>query len=46
MAFSNKLSLNINKAKVMFFHSVGKTVAYLKLYVDYKEIEHVESYIF
>ena len=30
----------------MFFHSVRKTVAYPKLYIDNKEIERVRSFIF
>ena len=33
---ANRLSLNVNKTKVMFFQSVRKTVAYLKLYIDNK----------
>ena len=46
MASANRLSLNVNKTKVMFFHSVRKTVAYPKLYIDNKEIERVDSFIF
>ena len=30
----------------MFFHSVRKTVAYPKLYIDNKEIERVDSFLF
>ena len=30
----------------MFFHSVRKTVAYSKLYIDNKEIERVDSFLF
>ena len=41
---ANRLSLNVNKTKVMFFHSVRKTVAYPKLYIDDKEIERVDSF--
>ena len=43
---ANRLSLNVNKTKVMFFLSVRKTVAYPKLYIDSKEIERVDSFIF
>ena len=43
---ANRLSLNVNKTKVIFFHSVRKTVAYTKLYIDNKEIERVDSFIF
>ena len=43
---ANRLSLNVNKTKVMFFHSVRKTVAYPKLYIDNKEIERVDSFLF
>ena len=43
---ANRLSLNVNKTKVMFFHSVRKAVAYPKLYIDNKEIERVDSFIF
>ena len=43
---ANRLSLNVNKTKVMLFHSVRKTVAYPKLYIDNKEIERVDSFIF
>ena len=43
---ANRLSLNVNKTKVMFFHSVRKTVAYPKLYIDNREIERVDSFIF
>ena len=46
MAFSKRLSLNVTKTKVMSFHSVIKTVAYPKLYIDNKELEHVDSLIF
>ena len=40
------MSLNVNKTKVMFFHLVRKTVAYPKLYIDNKEIERVDSFLF
>ena len=43
---ANILSLNVNKTKVMFFHSVRKSVAYPKLYIDNKEIEVVDSFIY
>ena len=43
---ANRLSLNVNKTKVMFFHSVRKTVAYPKLYIDNKEIQRVDSLLF
>ena len=43
---ANRLSLNVNKTKVMFFHSVRKTVAYPKLYIDNKKIERVDSFLF
>ena len=45
---ANRLSLNVNKTKVMFLHLVRKTVAYPKLYIDSKEIhvERVDSFIF
>ena len=43
---AKRLSLNVNKTKVMFFHSVRKTVAYPKLYIDNKEIERVDSFLF
>ena len=31
---ANRLSLNVNKTKVMFFQSIRKTVAYSKLYIS------------
>ena len=43
---ANRLSLNVSKTKVMFFHSVRKTVAYPKLYIDNKEIERIDSFLF
>ena len=43
---ANRLSLNVNKTKVVFFQSVRKTVAYSKLYIDSKEIESVDFFIF
>ena len=43
---ANRLSLNVNKTKVMLFYSVRKTVAYPKLYIDSKEIKRVDSFIF
>ena len=43
---ANRLSLNVNKTKVMFFHLVGKALAYPKFYIDNKEIERVDSFIF
>ena len=36
----------LTKPRLCFFHSVRKTVAYLKLYVDSKEIERDDSFIF
>ena len=43
---ASRLSLYVNKTKVIFFHWVRKTVAYPKLYIDSKEIERVDSFIF
>ena len=39
---ANRLSLNVNKTTVMFFHSVRKAVPYPKLYIDNKEREGVD----
>ena len=44
---ANKMSLNVSKTKVMFFfHSVRKTVAYPKFYIDNKEIKRIDYFIF
>ena len=36
----------LTKPRLSFFHSVRKTVAYPKLYIDNNEIELVDSFIF
>ena len=41
----NCLSM-LTKPRLCFFHLVRKTVAYPKLYINNKEIEHVDSFMF
>ena len=43
---ANKLSLNVNKTKLMFFHYFNKTVLYLKLRINAIEIERVDDFNF
>ena len=43
---ANILSLNVNKTKLMVFHSCNKTVLYPKLRIDVIEIERVDDFNF
>ena len=40
---ANKLSLNVNKTKLMVFHYFNQTLLYPKLRINAIEIEHVDD---
>ena len=43
---ANKLSLNVNKTKLMVFHYFNKTVLFPNLCIDANEIERVDDFNF